>query len=457
MRLRRKLTWIALLYFAEGFPFGIAYDVWPVYFREHGVSLAEIGLMSLLFLPYTLKPAWAPFVDRLGDRQTWIVAAELGLAGMTALLLGLDPTQAGWMLWCVLLGFTLWSATQDIAIDAWAVDISSASDQGSINGMRVSAYRVALVAAGGVILVLADHIGWRLDWLLVCGLFLLLAVIAWKSPRVPREREAVARAEAGPRLRRWRLALIGLALLVGAFAWLQGWTSLWVVLSVLAVGLAVASFLDPALLAWVLRRDMILVVAFILLYKVGDSALGRMVKPFWVDHGMTASEIGVVSSTVGMILTIAGALTGGWFTDRKGIFRALLWFGIGQAISNFGYVAVALLHLPRGGASFLGLSFGPFQAAIYSASMIESFTQGLGTAAFLAFLMNQCDRRHAATQFAMLTAVMALSRDLAGALSGIGVEAIGYGGYFTLTALLALPALAMLPWVKGKIKVASNG
>jgi len=457
MRLRRKLTWVALLYFAEGFPFGIAYDVWPVYFRQHGVSLAEIGLMSLLFLPYTLKPAWAPLVDRLGQRQSWVIAAELGLAVMTVILLGMDPSHVGWLLWFVLLGFTLSSATQDIAIDAWAVDVSSAKDQGSINGVRVSAYRVALVAAGGLVLVLADSIGWRLDWLLVCALFLVMALIAWKSPRIARERESDEnRSAAGPRLRRVRLVLVGFAVLITAIAWLQGWTSLWIVLAVLAVGLAVASFLDPTLLAWVLRREMILVVAFVLLYKVGDSALGRMVKPFWVDHGMSASEIGVVSSTVGMILTIAGALCGGWFTDRKGIFQGLLWFGIAQALSNFGYVAVAFLHLPRGGASLFGLSFGPFQAAIYGASMVESFAQGLGTAAFLAFLMNQCDRRHAATQFAMLTAVMALSRDLAGALSGIGVEAIGYGGYFTVTALLALPALAMLPWIKGKIQVAGS-
>jgi len=314
---------------------------------------------------------------------------------------------------------------------------------------------VALVAAGGVVLVLADQIGWRLDWMLVAALFVVLALVAWRSPRIPRER-TVARTAAGPRNRRWRAILCALAVIVGWVAWTQGWTSLWIVLTVLAVGLAVASFLDPDLLSWVMRREMAIVVAFVLLYKVGDSALGRMVKPFWVDHGMTPSEIGVISSTIGMILTIAGALAGGWFTDRKGIFKALLWFGVGQALSNFGYVIVALVHLPRGPSTLLGLSFGPFQAAIYGASMIESFTQGLGTAAFLAFLMNQCDRRHAATQFAMLTAVMALSRDLAGALSGIGVEAIGYGGYFTLTALLALPALAMLPWVKGKIRVTNS-
>lgn len=451
MRLRTKLTWVAVLYFAEGFPFGIAYDVWPVYFREHGVSLADIGLMSLLFLPYTLKPAWAPLVDRMGSRQSWITAVELGLCGTTLVLLSLDPGRVDWTLWVVLLGFTLLSATQDIAIDAWAVDVSTPHDQGSINGMRVSAYRVALVAAGGLVLVLADLVGWTTDWYLVAALFAVMAVVAWISPRAPRE--AVDRTEAADaRTWRWRLVAFGLAVGVAAVAWSQGWSDLWIVLTVLAVALAVASFLDPSLLSWVLRREMIVVVAFILLYKVGDSALGRMVKPFWVDTGMDPAEIGVISSTLGMVLTIVGALVGGWFTDRFGLFQGLLWFGIGQAVSNFGYVTVAALDLPVGTSEFLGLSFGPFQAAIYSASIVESLTQGLGTAAFLAFLMNQCDRRHAATQFAMLTAIMALSRDLAGAVSGIGVEAWGYPAYFTFTALLALPALGLLPWVKGKIR-----
>jgi len=197
---------------------------------------------------------------------------------------------------------------------------------------------------------------------------------------------------------------------------------------------------------------MLPVLAFVVLYKVGDSALGRMVKPFWVDRGMSPTEIGIVSSSVGMGLTIAGALAAGWFIQKRGIFAGLLWLGIAQLVSNFGYVAVAALDLPRGDMSLLGLSFGPFQTALYCASAIESVCQGLGTAAFLSFLMNLCDRTHAATQYALLSAAFALSRDAAGALSGIGVEAFGYAPYFTLTALLALPGLALLPWIRGAIR-----
>ncbi len=454
MHLRRKLAWITVLYFAEGFPFGIAYDVWPVYFREHGVSLVEIGLMSLLFLPYTLKPAWAPLVDRLGSRQNWIATAELALAVLTAVITFLDPSHVGWHLWIVLLAFTVTSSTQDIAIDAFAVDVSTPRDSGAINGVRVSAYRVALVASGGVILVLADRIGWRGSWLLTSAVFALMALLSFLSPRVPRERPQRSSEPVGARVVRIRAISVTVAVALTLIAWGSGWSSVWITLAVITAALAVGTFFDASLLSWVFRREMVLVVIFILLYKVGDSTLGHMVKPFWVDNGLTATQIGIISSTLGMLLTIVGALAGGWFTTKFGIFRGLLWCGIAQAVSNFGYVAVAalplghnvLFHLPWLGA------VTPLRGALYSASIFESFAQGLGTAAFLAFLMNLCDRRHAATQFALLTAVFALSRDVAGAFSGLGVQELGYAAFFAFTAVLALPALLMLPWLRDKIR-----
>ena len=142
--------------------------------------------------------------------------------------------------------------------------------------------------------------------------------------------------------------------------------------------------------------------------------------------------------TLGVILTILGALAGGWFTDRFGLFHALLWLGISQLVSNLGYVAVAAIELPR--------------ESIYVASMVESFTQGLGTAAFLSFLMNLCDKEHAATQYAILSALFALTRDIGGAFTGFGVEALGYATYFAVTSALALPGLALLPLIRGRIR-----
>lgn len=455
MRLRTKLSWIAVLYFGSGFPFGIAYDVWPVYYRVHGVSLKEIGLMALLFLPYTLKPAWAPLVDRLGSRQGWIAACQLGLAAISLGMLALDPRDTSWVLWVVLLAFTALSATQDISVDAYAVDVATPKDSGHINGMRVALYRAALIFAGGVLLIFADvsWIGWRGVWVVAAGLCVLSAVLALASPRIPRERAGEpALAGSMRRVGPWQIGLLAATAALALLAARSGWSGLWLTLAVIAGGVTLASFLSPELLRWTFRREMLPVLAFVVLYKVGDSALGRMVKPFWVDAGMSTTEIGAISSSLGMGLTIAGALAGGWWVARRGIFSALLWMGIAQLVSNAGYVAVAMLDLPHGTSTLFGLSFGPFQASIYTASVVESICQGLGTAAFLSFLMNLCDRSHAATQYALLSAAFSLSRDVTGAFSGIGVEAWGYSTYFAVTALLALPAMLLLPWVKGQIR-----
>jgi PAT family beta-lactamase induction signal transducer AmpG len=391
---RKVLFWIAVLYFAEGLPFGIAYDVWPVFFRVHGVSLREIGLMSLLSLPWTWKLLWAPLVDRFGARQHWITACLFALGATTLAILPQDASDPSLMMWGLLLLFTTASATQDIAIDAYAVDVATPSTVGSINGVRVSAARVALMVGGGGVVVLADYTGWTVLWVALAVVFFVLAGLAWLSPRV--QLEASERRHA----------------------------------------------LRPVL-RWFFRWEMVAVIAFVLLYKVGDSTLGRMVKPFWVDRGYSLAEIGAISVTLGTVLTILGALAGGWFTNRYGIFRALLWLGLAQLVSNLGYVAVAAIELPR--------------ESIYVASMVESFTQGLGTAAFLSFLMNLCDMERAATQYAILSAAFALTRDVAGAFSGIGVEALGYAVYFALTTALALPGLALLPLIRSRIRENGDG
>jgi PAT family beta-lactamase induction signal transducer AmpG len=378
-----------VLYFAEGLPFGIAYDVWPIFFRVHGVSLKDIGLMSLLSLPWTWKMLWAPLVDRYGARQHWITAALAILGGATLAIVPLDAAHPSWALWAVLLVFTAASATQDIAIDAYAVDVAGPGETGAINGVRVSSARVAMLVGGGGIVSLAAVTGWGFLWVALAGLFFVLCAVAFFSPRVP---------------------------------------------------LAASERRDPIrpVLRWALRWEMAPVLAFVLVYKLGDSTLGRMVKPFWVDRGYSLPEIGLISVTLGVVLTILGALAGGWFTSRYGIFRALLVLGLAQAVSNLGYVAVASLSLPR--------------ASIYAASIVESFTQGLGTAAFLSFLMSLCDKEHAATQYALLSALFSLTRDVAGAFTGLGVERLGYPTYFAFTTLLAVPGLALLPFIRARIR-----
>jgi PAT family beta-lactamase induction signal transducer AmpG len=269
------------------------------------------------------------------------------------------------------------------------VDVSTPEETGAINGVRVSAARIALLVGGGGVMMLAGVTGWTPLWIALAATFLVLSVIAYASPRVALDVKE-RRNPIGPVLR------------------------------------------------WLLRWEMLPVLLFVPLFKLGDSLLGRMVKPFWVDRGYSLREIGLISVTLGVVLTIIGALAGGWFVKKYGIFRSLLWLGIAQALPHLGYAAVAAFTLPR--------------ESIYVASMLESFTQGLGTAAFLSFLMNLCEKEHAATQYALLSALFALTRDVVGALSGIGVERLGYASYFAFTAVLMIPTLGLLPLIRTRIR-----
>jgi PAT family beta-lactamase induction signal transducer AmpG len=173
--------------------------------------------------------------------------------------------------------------------------------------------------------------------------------------------------------------------------------------------------------------------------------MGFMVKPFWVDKGFTAAQIGLVSVNIGLVLSIAGGVVGGWITDRIGIFRGLWILGLAQAFSNLGYwFAAGIIPELVPGAD---IAF-EHKAILYAASATESFTGGLGTAAFLAFLMAIVRKDRAATEYALLTSVFALSRSVAGWVGGLGAQAMGYGPWFLLTFFLAFPAYLLLPWVR---------
>jgi PAT family beta-lactamase induction signal transducer AmpG len=416
MPLRRKLAWIAMLYFAEGLPFGIVKEMVPVYFKVSGVSLTDIGLASLLGLPWTLKVAWSPLVDRYGERRRWIIGCLIVLALFTSLTPLFDPAVPTLGLWAVLLAITIASATQDVAIDAYTIGLVEPGEEGDANGIRVSAYRVALIASGGGLVLLAPLIGWSIAFLGAALMLVVLAVCTTGAPRI-----VVPVAER----RNW---------------------------------------LEP-MRRWLARRYAWAVFLFVLIYKLGDAAMGPMIKPFWIDRGLAVSEIGLVSTSLGVLATIAGALIGGRLTSRWGILRALFLLGLAQALSNLGYASVAWINPPLPQQAVASLSDAllavtePGRGLIYAASMIESFCSGLGSAAFLAFLMHVCEKEHAAVQYAALSAVFALSRDVAGAISGVATTHMGYAPYFVLTFFLAFPALALLPivrtWIHDRDIVAS--
>ena len=481
--LRSKLFWVSLLYFSEGFPLGLFFDLFPVYFRQHGVDLGSIGLLSLLGLAWTVKFLWAPAIDYYRHHRYWMVAVDC-LMGAMMIVLAQTAGFGPWV-WLTIGFFTILSATNDIAIDGYTIEMLDKGEMGLANGVRIGFYRVGMLSAG-FILILTDHIGWFWSYCAAAALFLFCAAACLCAPRERVAARAAYETSALAELK-FLLARPGVALAITLFVfgllwpvtaslpwnWLADAQRAWwfkagiPVTAFLLAGLLIAAQARSglstrgdtlaqgpvfgALVELLARPGMVPVLIFILIFKLADSSMGFMIKPFWVDAGFSNQQIGLVSVNVGLLLSILGGLIGGWYTDRVGIFRALWVLGLWQAFSNLGYVWAAwtVPLAPQGTDITLH-----HQWAIYAASATESFTGGLGTAAFLAFLMAIVSKERSTTEYAILSSVFAFSRSLSGGASGFGVEAMGYAGYFLLTFFLAFPAYFLLPWVNRMLAAA---
>jgi PAT family beta-lactamase induction signal transducer AmpG len=397
--LRAKLAIIAALYFAQGFPYGVVNELVPTFLRFRGVGLAEIGFVTAIGLPWSIKFLWAPLVDRIGTRKRWILAMQLLLAGAMLPLALSDaaPLQGGrealLFVGVVLLVLSVLSATQDIAIDAYAIELLEPREYGISNGVKATSYRVALIASSGFLVALAALIPWSGVFLVAAA---IMAALVGVTAFVPSPR--VERATGRSWTEEMRIAVV-----------------------------------DP-FRAFLAIPGALPVLVFVLAFKAGDFALQPMARPFWIDAGFGPGDIGLAVGTVGIVANIAGALLGGALTTRLGIFRALWMLGLAQAASNLAYYLAALV--------------GASTPVLYGTVVVEQFTGGLGTAAFLACLMALCERRYAATQYALLSALFDLGRRLVFAQSGVATEHLGYPTYFLLTFALAFPAFALLPWVK---------
>jgi MFS transporter, PAT family, beta-lactamase induction signal transducer AmpG len=365
-------------------PFGLFNDLIPVLLRSHGATLAEIGLLSSLALPWALKFLWAPAVDRLGTRRRWIAASQLGLAAVLLALALSGTTVSPWYM-AVILALVALSATQDIAIDAYTIEVMDRDELGPANGARVTAYRLGMIFAGGMLVAASAPLGWTAVLLVAAALFLGYSALTTLMPATRVEREPHE-----PILEPMRELLT--------------------------------------------RPGIVAAALFVLTFKLGDLALQPMVKPFWVDSGYSVQQIGWIQTTLGVGASIVGALAGGVVTRWLGAFHALWALGLTQALSNLTYWGAAL-----GGGQ---------PGYMYTAAIVEQFTQGLGTAAFLTFLMTMSERRYAATQFALLSALYRVGGIAAGSISGVMAERLGYAHYFLFTFALALPAFGLLPWIR---------
>lgn len=381
------LSLAAVLYFSEGLPYGIVTELLPLYLRLEHVRLIEIGLLSAVGSAWTLKFLWSPLVDLYGTYRRWIagalVAITLSIAGI-----GLAPAGFGYGFWIVISVLALASATQDLAVDAFTIRATPAHLVGPVNSVRVIAYRVAIIAGGAGLAALGGTIGWRQAFIAGALLSSLLLLVTMRIPE--------ARGSGSVRH----------DLLRGLAHWLQ-------------------------------RPSAALLLGVVFLYKLGEFAIVAMIKPYWVDRGYSATEIATVTTLIGVIVTIAGAVAGGAFVARFGVYRGLLWLGLSQVVSNLGYAVVSTTSAGR-----------PW---MYTAAVLENFAYGLGTAAFLAFLMAICDRERAATEFALLSATYGIARVVSGAASGFIIQRFGYPAFFWLAVALGLPALLLIPAVREEL------
>lgn len=471
--LKSKFFWVGILYFAQGFPFGLFYDVFPVHFRQQGVDLRAIGFLSLLGLAWTVKFLWAPAVDHYRHHRRWMFGVDLAMGAtliFLAMHLGFGPP-----IWFAIALFTLLSATNDIAIDGYTIEMLDKKELGFANGIRIGMARVGILAAG-FILILSDVLGWPGAYLVAAAIIGGLGVVCLFAPK-----ELALNLRKPLTLgREFRniffhprafgivlLFLLGTLWLVNnATKWSQSVPNFWwLAFGAAGLLLTVSILRDShairagnanterltegpmfgALMEMLQRPYILPIIGFVLIFKLGDASMGFMVKPFWVDSGFTPTQIGLVSVNIGLLLSILGGLAGGWFTDRVGIFHALWILGIAQAVSNLGYVWAASVIPPMAAG---GALLPEYQVIMYSASALESFTGGLGTAAFLAFLMAIVSKEHTATEYALLSSIFALSRHVAGYASGYGAYYMGYAPYFLLTFFLSFPAYFLLPWVR---------
>lgn len=386
-----SLAWVFFLGFSSGLPLALTGTTLQAWYTAEGLSITAIGMLSLVGIPYNIKFLWAPFFDYLkwpflGRRRGWMLVTQIALLILLVFTAFNNPGKAPYLLAFVAFAITACSASQDIAVDAYRTEILSPQERGLGTALYVAAYRISMLVAGGFALILADSVGFKVTYLVMAGLMGIGIITTLFS------REPVA-AKNTPR-----------------------------------------TLTEAVVLPWrdfFGRKQAVLLLLLVVLYKFGDAFVAQLTTPFLIrEVGFTLQEIGLLLKSVGMGGTILGAICGGLFIARWSLFRCLLVFGVLQAISNLLYCWLAIV----------GHNYTAFVTAIF----VENFCGGLGTAAFMAFLMSLCNPRFTAAQFALLTAFSAVGRQFLGPLAGWLVDSYGWLFFFIVTFFAALPGLFLL-------------
>ena len=383
-----RIVAVLLLGFSSGLPLALTGGTLQAWLTVSGVDIMTIAWFSWIGVPYLLKVFWSPLMDRyvppfLGRRRGWMLLTQLGLVLGIASMATVTPGENLWLLGCLALMVAFMSASQDIVIDAYRTDLLPHAERGMGAAVGVLGYRIAMLASGGVALILADQIGWRQTFFAMAALMSAGVLVSLFSPEP---------AIPGVAPRSLRAAVV-----------------------------------EP-LQDLFSRPGALQLLLLIVLYKLGDALAGTLTTAFLIRGvGFSLTEVGAINKGLGLASLLLGGLAGGLLLVRMSLYRALLFFGALQAISNLSFAVLAWA-----GKSYPLLLF---------AVGFENLASGMGTAAFVAFAMALCNHSFSATQYALLSALASLGRVLFGPSTGWLVEATGWANFFVLTFVAALPGL----------------
>ncbi len=385
---------VSLLSFSSGLPLGLVWIAIPTWLAREGVDIKIIGLFTLAQAPWSFKFLWSPLMDRyalplprLGRKLGWTLFWQLSLLAATLVLGGVAmKPEVIWIIGALTLAIAFASASQDIAIDAYAVEVLEKHEQGVAVGARIAVYRAAMFVAGGLTITLAGLWSWPLMFTIIAFMYLPMMMVTWFAPKSTIDHISASRS-----LR----------------------DAVW----------------EP-FVGFLARSRALELLLFVVLYKLADNLAGSLVRPFLVQVGFNDFDVGVATATIGLVATLVGTLLGGVLTTAMGLGHALWVFGALQILSNFGYVLVAEIGVNR--------------PLMYAAMGFESLTTGMGTGAFSVLLLRMTMKQFSATQYALFSSLFALPRILAGPVTGVMVDAIGWREFFLFTIAVGIPGMIML-------------
>ncbi len=396
--LNQRMLIILLLGFSSGIPLALVGGTLQAWMASLKVDLTLIGVFSLVGLPYSLKFLWAPMMDCyvpsfLGRRRGWILISQMGLIFALVGISFCDPVQSPALLALLAFLVAFASASQDIVIDAYKTELLDQSEFGVGAAVAILGYRLAMIFSGAFALILSDFVSWKAVYLMMAG-------------------------------------AIGIGVVTSLFA--PEPSGLVIVPATLKEAV-VEPFFD-----FFKKKQVLALILFILFYKMDVVVALALVTPFMMDLGFTKIEIGAVIKGFGLLATLVGTFVGGMGVSRIGMKRSLWLFGIFQGTSGIFFYFLSQM--------------GHHYSMMIIAIAAENFFSGMGNAAYAAFLMSLCNPKFTATQFALLTSLMALTRTLAGAPTGWLAKTVGWESYFIISILLMIPGLLLLTrfdaWMK---------